>query len=155
MTWTPPATWSAVTVTVAMFNEQIRDNLLELKDPPSYIATGLPVATIAATAFSDYASASAVLTTNGGDLFVGAMVTWRNYDFADLRVGVNVDGTDYEVYREQAQVVTTLPKQASVMYPVTGLAAGSHTIKLRMRVNSTANSAQIDDIAAFWVREIS
>jgi hypothetical protein len=167
MAWTQPKTWSSEPLTSSDLNTHLRDNLEILKDPASgdYTLNEVSDYTTTSTTFVDVdaTNLSATLTTNGGDVFVffaplvalgSSQIVFFDLDVDGTRLGGN-DG-----------IVATVPTGVGVAVPiiamVTGLTAGSHTIKLQWKVSAGtgkiyagAGTANADVHPQFIVREVS
>ena len=178
MGWTTPRTWIAGDrISALLLNEQLRDNLVALKAPPSQaiIRNNDVSYSTTSTAFVpvDSTNLSLSLTTNGGDVMVGMMgviaadsTTSRHMSF-DVRVdgsgGWLVDqgyggGITTAVQSTIAQLVNIGP------LIISGLAAGNHTFTLLWRMNAGTGYLRSDQNDSdyrynvpviFWAREIS
>lgn len=168
MVWTTPQTWVAGLVTVDDFNEQIRDNLAFLKDPPTDLHTANEGAdwSTTSTSFVDVDSTDLALTitTGGGDVMVHFHGTISKNDTGGVFLDVDVDGARTA---GDDGIITNI-HAANYRTPMTftrliqGLSAGSHTFKLQWRVGSGtvtlyagAGTSNADLHPQFWVREIS
>lgn len=167
MAWTQPKTWSSEPLTSSDLNTHLRDNLEELKDPPSgdYTLNEVSDYTTTSTTFVDVdaTNLSVTLTTNGGDVFVffAPLVGLGSSQvvFFDLDVdGTGLGGDDGIVAAVPSGVGIAIP----VMAMITGLAAGSHTIKLQWKVSggtatlyAGAGTSNGDVHPQFIVREMS
>lgn len=166
MAFTSPKTWTSALVTVAEFNEQIRDNMLALKDPPTdlYDADEGADYTTTSTSFADIDATNLALTitTTGGDVlitFTGATINSGGNTLFDVHESVaNARlGGDDGITRAPGSGVPL-----AIAYWVQGLAAGSHTFKLQWRVNAGtatlyagAGTSNADIHPQFAVREVS
>lgn len=167
--WTPPATWTGSLITVNRLNEQIRDNLEFLKDPPSasYEADEGSNYTTTSSSFVDVDSTNLSLTieTAGGDVLIAFHGTvTRSASGGIVRFDVDVDGT--RVASDDgiiaAEPVTGAGMPVSFVRYVTGLSPGSHTFKLQWKINTGtatlyagAGTSQYDIHPQMWVREVS
>jgi hypothetical protein len=172
MAWTSPHTWSvSELVTSTKLNEQLRDNMLALKDPPTSLYNvneGADYTTTSDTFVDvDATDLSLTIVTGGGDVLVWFYGTVRNANGGG-GVGLNfsVDGTDFAA--DDGLLVTasssTLAENVAFIVLVQGLSAGSHTFNLRYRRNGGAGTAEIfagagtsnlDVHSQFGVREVS
>ena len=176
MAWTAPATWTATLVTVAQFNEQIRDNMLALKSPPSdnYESNEGADYTSTSTAYADVDTTDFTLsiTTTGGDVVVGfhGLVNLGSAAANSVHFDVTMDGTQIggddgitaDVFINTSGATDT--KSMSFTRLVTGVSAGAHTFVLRWK-SSTGGSGRTlyagagtsnrDVHPQFWCREVS
>lgn len=168
-TWTP-----GEIVTAALLNAELRDHLNTLKDPPTahFEADQLADYTTTSTSFTDVDATGGnfnlSIETTGGDVLVGfigsiRVLTSSGDDF--LWLNVLVDTTDVAaddgvlVYSPSNNDVAVI----SFVYLVTDLSAGTHSFKLRWRVNSGrtgvlyagAGTASLNIHPQFWIREVS
>lgn len=178
MAWTTPRTWQSELVTVAMFNEQIRDNLNALKTPPTAIAyvdaaSNFTTSTIANFERVDLATDTEgvfkhTLTTNGGDVFVGftvciAQTSASAYVFFNVQYdGTTLVAGDDGLINPTADAAPGGIRAVSWSGYITGLSAGSHAFRLMWRVSAGtgtvyggAGTANRDVHPTFWAREIS
>jgi hypothetical protein len=152
-------------VTAGDMNQQIRDNLNALKNPPSahFEANQASDYTTSQTSFVDVDSTNLALTvvTHGGDVFLHfhGTVNATTAVFFDVFVDNGRLGGDDGFIREQPAGVD---RSVSFTRLITGLTAEQHTFKLQWRVNSGsatlyagAGTANKDVHPQFWVREIS
>jgi hypothetical protein len=170
MAWTTPRTWAVgEAITADLLNEQLRDNLAELKDPPSanYELNEASDYTTTSTSFVDVDATSGKLsltiTTNGGDVLVhfeGAIaINSSNKVYLEIDIdGVPVGGDDgINVGKHGIN-----PHVVSFTRLITGLSTGSHTFKLQWKVSAGtatlyagAGTLGLDVHPQFWVRELS
>lgn len=171
MAWTAPKTWTSDLVTVADFNAQIRDNLIELKDPPGdfYDVDELADYTTTSTSFTDVDATNLALTitTNGGDVMIwfnGTFaVTSNNPFFLDVDVdGARAAGDDGIISVRQSLTAVNGAVPMSFVFWVTGLTAGSHTFKLQWKtaagtvtLHAGAGTSNGNLHPQFGVREVS
>lgn len=165
MAWTAPKTWAAgEALSVADFNTHIRDNLNALKTPPTDTledeqATDL---TTVSTTFVDITNHSLTIVTTGGDILVGARLTLYANGGA-IRLNILLDGV--AIYPTAADgiayVLSTQVETVTLNELLTGVDAGSHTIKLQWRISAgtaslyrAAGTAGVDIMPQFWAREI-
>lgn len=175
MTWSAPATWTTdQVVTAADLNQELRDNLIALKDPPSdnYELNEGADDTTSSTSFGDVDATNFALTiiTTGGDVMVnlaGASIdnaTGSARTFFDIDVdGVRAGGDDGIARIEQGTSGgANVNMLVSFSYLITGLAAASHTFKLQWKVSAGtsklfagAGTSNADVHPQFFAREIS
>lgn len=169
MAWTTPKTWSVdELLTAADLNEQLRDNMNELKAPPSanYELDESSDFTTTSTTFVDVGAAlELTVNTNGGDVMVhfhGAITNQTGGE--KVMLDVAVDGV-----REAGDdgIVLAKPSGAFEVVPVcftrliTGLSAGAHTFKLQWAVSAGTGylyagaGSSVDTHGQFWAREVS
>lgn len=174
MAWTDTITWTSSLVTVAQFNEQIRDNMDALKDPPTdYVDVNEGADyTTTSTSFVDIDAAgnpdlSLTITTGGGDVFVSFHGTFSHNNAAgvvylDFTVDGTLHGGDDGIIMGRLHGVADRLLTLSFVRYVTGLAAGSHTFVLRWKISTGtgtlyagAGTSSFDVHPQFLVREIS
>lgn len=169
MAWTTPKTWSSEPLTSLDLNSNVRDNLNHLKDRLDSSAgnflSGVSLLQTTATEFVDVdaVNLSLALTTHGGDVLLGFTGTVQcQQGGGSVYFNVAVDNVDYVadegIIRQQisGSVDNNRPKPLSFVMLIPGLAAGSHTFKLRWKVNS-GNTAKMDVVnlhPQFWAKEI-
>jgi hypothetical protein len=171
MAYTTPKTWSNEPLVASDLNTHLRDNLEEIKDPPSanYELNESADYTTTSTSFVDIDATEGKLqltiNTNGGDVLVhfhgtltanGALSAYFDIDVDAARNGGD-DGI------EGVSISTNTPVTVSFTRLITGLAAGSHTFKLQWK-RRTANTLTMfagsgnsnwDLHPQFWAREVS
>jgi hypothetical protein len=154
----------------ADLNTHLRDNLNALKDPPTahYEPEGVTYSTTSTTIFVDVDATNLALTieTSGGDVLVGfhglvgTSVTTNPMAYFDIEVDGNLIGDDDGIFavRHSAGVHVA----ASFVRLITGLSAGSHTFKLKWKVNGATGYLYANPGTTyynlhpqFWVREVS
>ncbi len=169
-TWTAPRTWADNDlVAAADLNEQLRDNQEFLKDPPTdiYDANEASDYTTTSTSFTDVdgTNFSLSLDTEGGDVLVWFSGNVRtNSAGQTIHLNVSVDGSDNVA---DDGIIGTPVTGAQPGLPTTfirliqGLAAGTHTFKLRWKTNTGtatlyagAGTSNADVHPQFGVREI-
>jgi len=168
-TWTDPKTWSTgEALTASDMNLHIRDNLLVLRDPPGadYICDETAYYSTTSTSFVDVDAVNLALTivTTGGDVLVGfAALVLVGSGGIYLAFDVDVDGTPHA--GDGGIIMSTINGLGDVSFTrmVTGLDAGTHTFKLRWRINAgeallyagEANDGGVADVhPQFWAKEI-
>lgn len=149
MAWTTPANFTALTPLLAAQLNVMQDNLRYLFDRPmvSSAWTGTHFSTTS-TSFVDVTNLSSLsLTTTGGDIMVaftnGNVVGWGGTYIAALDVSLNgtqVGDATWGLMTAGAPSggggTADLPRAISMMYRITSVAAGSHTLKLQMRTSA-------------------
>jgi hypothetical protein len=165
MTWITPKTWTTgEALTASDLNTHVRDNLNALKSPPtaSYILNESADYTTTSTTFVnvDGTHLSLALTTTGGDVlvcFVALVQSGASQAvYLDLLLdGVRVGGNDGIVGFYNGYMALPL------VYLLTGVSAGAHTIKLQWKVSggtgtmyAGAGTASFDLHPQFWAREV-
>ena len=168
MAWTSPITWTSALVTVAQFNEQIRDNMLALKDPPFDVVNVNEGAdyTTTSTSFVSIDDAgdpdlSLTITTGGGDVLVsfsGSLTNNSGINYLDFTVDGTRFGLDDGILRMQSASANAV----SFAVWVEGLAAGAHTFVLQWKVSAGtgtmyagAGTSNSDIHPQFSAREVS
>ena len=154
--WTAPMTWSATPVKDAILNAQIRDNIMNLKDPATAIysyayAVGDYKTTVSASWVAMGSPLSLTLETFGGDvfLFFNATVTDAYLDFAvdDARQG-GVDGI------LAVPILATYGNLTRMTWVMPELAAGTHTFDVYWKTTGSGRLLQYVP-PQFVVREMS
>lgn len=172
-TWSPK-TWSAgAVVTAADLNAELRDNLNTLKNPPSdhHDADEASNYTTTSTAWVDVDATDFNLTldTSGGDVLVGFSGALQINDGNSRYVYLDVLVDSSPAAGDDGILGMGLGGSAE-RYPVafvrliSGLSAGSHTFKLRWKVDNSSGTATLyagagtsnnDWHPQFWAREVS
>lgn len=168
--WTAPITWSGALVTENNLNEQIRDNLTFLKDPPtdSYEVNEASDYTTTSTAFVDVDSTdlSFSIETAGGDVFAH-LHAWvaipdTNAVFFELDVDGSPVGGDDGIIGANESFTGSGGVPVCFTRRITGLAAGTHVFTLQWKVTggtatmyAGAGTSNRDVHPQFWVREMS
>ena len=154
MAFTLPATWQSQLVTVAQFNQQIRDNMNALKDPPgavSYISanyTGASAATFANVDPNDVDGVFRHTLTLYGTFCSVRFAGTMHYGNANANgaLNISVNGNDYFPFNSgfQRWNMNAVAAGGGVYMPLsfdvllTGLTAGANTVRLRWAVSHTA-----------------
>lgn len=151
MSWSSPQTWTSALVTVAEFNEQIRDNLLALKDPPTDlydVNEGADYTTTSDTFTNvDATDLSLTIETGGGDVLVTFFGSMRNTNGGGgFALNFTVDGTPFAaedglLSTGASSITGSLPVAFAVW--VQSLSAGSHTFNLTFKRMGGAGTAEI------------
>jgi molybdopterin-binding protein len=165
--WSTPITWSSSLVTVAQFNEQIRDNLNALKDPPTdvLLVDSATDFTTSSTSFVNVSNGTitmeVTIETAGGAVMIGHVGTYSIASANDMHLNVRVDGTtDYagnDGICQQRLATTETTVGFTILWE--GLPAGEHTFTLRWKVDgstATLRAGQTTGFAnhsVFWARE--
>jgi hypothetical protein len=171
MAWTDAITWTNILSDAAHFNQQIRDNLLALKQPPTshYEANELSDYTTSSTTYGTIDSDwGFTLTTHGGDILIGLASSGSSSGSYSL-LDVLVDGT--LIANNSGGGIREIPQLAlnaniSFLRWVRGLSAGSHTFTLQWKHNTgganvatiragAGTAGKLDIHPRFWVREVS
>ena len=169
MAWTAPKTWSSEPLTSLDLNTNVRDNLNHLKDrldnSAGSVISGATALQTTETEFVDVDATklTLTLTTHGGDVLLGFTGTVQcSQNSGSVYFNVAVDDVNYVVddgiirYQISHTHDNNRRKPLSFVMLIPGLNAGSHTFKLRWKVNS-GNTASIDVVALhpqFWAKEI-
>ncbi len=168
MAWTLPRSWVAgELITATIMNEQIRDNMDALKDPPSEVdpGTGSTDYTTTSATFVDIDSTDFTITlaTTGGDVFVFISGGWNNsagemyVDIVSDAVSLSRDGDGFSKPTGSSGAGTA---HAMIPFLETGLSSGSHTYKPQWKI-SGGNTAKLFNGQAeemnpvFMAREMS
>lgn len=169
--YSEPSTISTGTlVAAADWNELVND-IIALKDPPSdnYEADEGADWTTTNTTFGDIDDTGSEftlsITTTGGDVMVGLvgsaeMSTSAQHVSFNLDVDGSPEAADDGLFGSTGP--SAVPFNVSFTYLVTGLTAGAHTIKLQWKVSggtatfyTGAGTTDLDYHPQFWVREVS
>lgn len=166
MTYTAPTTFTDTVATTSEFNTYIRDNERALKDPPSqnYEANELGDYSVSGDVWTDLTNMEGAIDTTGGDIFVGVTFSGK-ITSSPAFINIELDGTrivDNATRSGVCTVDSTSPNLHSFVWLITGLSAGSHTVKIQARVNlgtltiyAGAGTANYDIHPQFWVRELT
>jgi hypothetical protein len=157
MTWTTPKTWyDNELVTAAMMNQHLRDNLNALKSPAGSHVFLNSVFDTTSTSFVDVPGASITFTSAGGFilvLFSCALACTAGTPTISLATQLD-SGTDV-VSAEQFIGSTSQIMQVAFTVRYGGV-PGSHTMKVRMKVNGgTGRMANSNAAATSYVGEIT
>lgn len=168
MAWTEPITWTNVLSDASDFNEQIRDNLLALKQPPTshYEANELSNYSTFSTTYANLDSDwSFSFSSNGGDLLIGLAACATGLDFGLLDVLIDSTRIANNTSGGIRKIVSSNTTNVSFLRWVRGLPAGTYTITLQWKNNSGgansntmragAGTVNEDVHPRFWVREVS
>ncbi|MGQ9889713.1 MAG: hypothetical protein ACUVSX_14670 [Aggregatilineales bacterium] len=158
--WTQPITWEVdQLVTEGQLNEQVRDNLEWLKNPPRAAAALAANIATTSTAFVDAPGLALTLTTAGGALLVGFTGVAGNAAGTTVVFDLVVDGVSQGgldgVIGSSAGIVPM-----SFVWLVEGLAAGAHTVKLQWKVSAGTGTlygggtAYLRFKPQLWAREV-
>ena len=167
MTWTTPITFVALDTLEAAQLNAMQDNLNYLKNMPAEIdelTSGSANGTTTSTTFTaiDGTNLSITLTTKeNGDILVGFSGVF-NASAGYIMLTLEVDGVDVGPTDGLASMATGQVDTMSFVYLVTGLTAGSHTIKPKWKVTTgtgtiyiyTSSTAGTRTQATFWAREV-
>lgn len=171
MAWTSPITWASELVTVPVFNAQIRDNLIALKDPPSGVTYnhGADIS-ISSTSFANVdAGLAQTIVVAGTQVAVGFSGTARPSSSTERRLyfNVSVDGSDYfpddGIFAcGNGAVTNSIDMLFAINFLVwLTVSPGSRLFRLRARVNASSwtlyafTTANYATHAGFWAREMS
>ncbi len=104
----------------------------------------------------DATNLASTITTNGGDVLVIFTGNVQNSAVAGCRMALDIDGTTTEAITLVNPYNTGKHVNMSFAYLITGLSAGSHTIKLRWR-NITASTMTLvgSEHVSWVVREVA
>jgi len=179
MPFTDPKTWEyGELVTAELLNEQLRDNMLALKNPPTGQVVrdngGFYSTTSTSFVAVDSTNVKVTLTTSGGDVMVGFVGT-AHADATSSRFmsfDVDVDGNGgWASSQGYASGIATTSIQSTTAWGVSfgpiliqSLAPGTHTFTLLWRVSAGTGylhsdtsdaSPQNEQPLIFWAREVS
>lgn len=171
--WTQPRDWSVdELVTAALLNEQLRDNLEFLKNPPTDLSDLDEASDYSTTSTSfvdiDATNLAQTIETEGGDVLVTFTGTVSHYQGAyRMYFDIDVDGArqggDDGIF-SQVLMTQTNPYGVGIClaYWIQGLEAGSHTFKLQWKMNANtgylfagAGTSGADLHPQFTAREVS
>lgn len=160
MAWTVPTTrLTDDLITSSIWNTDVVDNLLWLKDPTTDVVTLSTALTTSSTTFADMTGLSITITTNGGSVLVGFTGSFTNSNSAAANnITLLVDGVSEGADDGVAVFVDT--DVVSFVWLVEGVSAGSHTFKLQWKVSAGTATLYAQSSATyfkakpqFWVRE--
>lgn len=167
MAWTTPSSQTTGTlITASIWNTDIVDNLIALKDPPSdyYTLNEGANYTTTSTSFVDVDAVNLALTitTTGGDVFVGFHGVVANGSaevFFDVdQDGARIGGDDGIIRVDHGGD----PSDCCFVRQIENPSAASHTYKLQWKVLSGtgtlyagAGTSNLDVHPQFWVRELT
>jgi hypothetical protein len=170
MSWvTPSPVTTGDLITAADWNQDVVDNTLALKDPPtdSYVGNDSADWTTTSTSFVDIDATDLglAITTTGGDVMIGFHGNISGSTTLRAYLDVTMDGT---AIAGDDGIIAVNPGTAvasgavSFVRLVTSVAAGAHTFVLRWKVNTGtatlyagAGTSTADLHLQFWVREVS
>lgn len=164
--WTTPRNWIAnELIDEDILNEQIRDNMIALKDPPSdsYVLDEVAEYSGAAVwADIDAGNLSFTLVTGGGDVMVSFAGTFYT-TAGTLAIYLDVDVDGGRIAGDDgiiAESVTTTARSITFTRLIEGLAADTHVFTLQWNAPANArlaagSGAAHDVHAQFWAREVS
>ncbi len=160
MAWTTPKTWASEPLTSADLNTYMRDNQNHLYngwagDSYERNAGGSWTTTSSGWVDVDATNLASTITTSGGDVLVVFAGSAKCSASAGLfQFGLDVDGAAKQGIVNLVDDANH-DSNASFSYILTGLSAGSHTIKLQWRTGSGTATLQ-GARTVFWaVREIA
>lgn len=156
MAWTEPKTWTSETLTANTLNREVRDNLIALKadiDVLKFPATETPggyaAQDITATNYVNLAGNPITITTQGGDLMVGAHGIASVSTTPIVRLAILVNGLQKEICYNRSTVY--VPFAGTVIF--TNLVADTYQIYMQGRVDSSGKGRIA--VTYFWAREVS
>ena len=144
-TWATPVTWAVYDdLTASLMNAQLRDKLNALHTPAgAYSLIDEADYTTTSTSFVDIDSTDLAHTfTSGGGIiiasFTGSFLQLSGLNTTKNYLNLMVDGADFFGGDGIGFFITVNPVVAMVSFnvPIYGLAAGSHTIKMRWKVST-------------------
>lgn len=144
MAWTTPGTFTPNALAQSSWmNTHVRDNLIELKSPPTTVITSSTGYSTSAASYVDIdAALTATINSNGGRLMIICRLVANTFTAARLLV----DGV------ELSQAGSLLSNNAPFVTFTAELAAGTHTVKPQWY-----NSGGTSTMTGFYllVREVS
>lgn len=161
MAWKQPKTWLGEKMTIAKLNEQIRDNMLALKDPPHESGSINAVSEAVGTSF-EILDVAATISSEGGDLWV-----FYNVFPVGLAAGVTVYVTLYLDVANLGGVdgISALTEATGHVTCLTGswlirdVPAGNHTVGVYWKLSSAGTlstpTAGTGGRSSLTVRELS
>lgn len=168
-TWTAPRTWATdELVTAALMNEQLRDNVDFLRNPPfaSYLLNNSDYTTTSSSFVNvDNTNLSLTITTQGGPLLIGFYGSiYHSSASGRVFFDVDIDGTS-RVGGDDGLVVSTVSSTVSAVSFLVwkaGLSAASHTFKLQWKTSTSTATLYAGQGTSgwkthsqFWVKELS
>lgn len=179
MAYVAPSTkTTGAVITAAVWNQDIVENVLALKDPEtqSYILNEGSDYTTTSTSFVDVDAGTGAntklrldLTTVGGDVLVNFHGSFQGSAAMRVYLDLLVDGArlggDDGILASGIHLYTTEKsglKAINFTRLLTGLSASTHTIKLQWKVDALtatlhagAGTSNYDVHPQFWAREVS
>lgn len=156
MAWTAPITWvDNDLVTAALMNTHLRDNLNALKTPPGIITVPNTNFDTSSTSYVDVTNAVVTFTTAGGSILIifGCTLTCTVVS-PIINLALQIDGGADITMVAQLISSSTQIEQVTFFHR-TAISAGSHTIKVRMKVNgSTGRMANATSSARLYACEM-
>lgn len=166
MAWTSPTTRSTGDlITASIYNTDVVDNLIALKDPPTKVwnITGEASDYTTTSGTFSYVDNTAdkgqlTITTDGGAVMIGVILSMNGS--GRYAIDVEIDGTT-DIGGTTAYVYgpsNNLGHIVSFVHVVEGLSAGSHVFRLKWAsTNGVSIGIEADGAygGQFWVREIS
>jgi hypothetical protein len=162
MAWTTPKTWASEPLTSTDLNTYVRDNFSYLKDrvdgtAKQYIRTATDYTTTSGTLTDiDATNLALTFTTDGSDV----MVIFAGYGDVSggsgrtMRLALDIDsGTTVKEILRVENAAAAQKMNMSFAYVLTGLTAGSHTIKLQWLVSAGTGTLTAGTLL-FDVREM-
>jgi hypothetical protein len=155
-------------VTAALLNEQMRDNLDAVKNPPTALTNVNEAANYSTTSTTfvdvDNVDLSLSITTGGGDVLIGlctSVLSGNGFGvgFDVTMDGIRILGDDGLVQNNNGGDVEII----SFAIMRRSVSAGLHTFRLQWRsqtgvavtMYAGAGTANLDAHPQFWVREVS
>jgi len=162
MAWTTAKTWSSEPLTSNDLNTYVRDNQNYLKDRldganAKQYTTQVTADTTSNTFVDmDATNLNLTITTNSADVAITIIGNAYNSTNSNVRwaeVAVDIDGTDYLLVVSSGSHATIGAGDCiSSTFIISGLSAGDHTFKLRMRAENSGTAHFTID--RFDIREI-
>lgn len=150
MAWTEPKTWLSEPLTAQKLNEQLRDNLAALKRPASVALTDPYTAqNVTSTTYVDLTGTHITITTEGGDLIVGAHGFSSVSTAFSVYLGVYVNGLVQTVCFNRTADHTSFG--GVVVFD--NLSPGTYQVRMQGKIDNTGTGRV--GVIYFWAREIS
>jgi len=141
--WTSPTTWTATLVTVAQFNQQIRDNLLALKSPPVAIAMPNDIYTTSSTSFVDIDTDdfSCSVTFAGSVALIWFVCTLQHSDTGGI-INFNISVDDVNQYGDDGiacirpmDFTTSHRMPVTIIHRLSGITPGTRNIRMKWKTS--------------------
>lgn len=160
MAWNTPKTWSTGNlVTATEFNQQLRDNLLYLKQPP-VTRLGFQSLATSSTTYTPIHETQNIVTTAGGRVLCLAWGQALQTGSSANRVFITlyVDNVKLATPNDDGLVQVNIPSTAHfhtpwcIAYMTDTLEAAFHTFRFHVKVNTAASALVY--MQQMWLLEV-
>lgn len=141
--WTSPMTWTASLVTVTQFNQQIRDNLLALKNPPTQTAMPNNIFTTTSASYVDIDTNEfkCEITIAGSVVLFWFVATVQHSDSGGIiNFNISVDnvnqyGDDGLLCIRPMDFSTSHRMPVTIVHRLTGLTPGTRVFRMKWKTS--------------------